>query len=77
MVIRRKSELYREVNLATGALLAEYDARDVGQFLCECDDETCSRRVQLSRAEFEAVSAAGQPVVSPECSYADCSSMEK
>jgi hypothetical protein len=72
MAAGRKSAVYREVNLETARLLAKYGSDEPAFFLCECDDETCGRRVELSREEFEAVLAADRRVVS---SY--CSSIEK
>lgn len=63
----RKSALYRDVNLATAALLAQYHADEAGHFLCECDDEDCARRLELRRAEFEAVRASGGLLVSSQC----------
>jgi hypothetical protein len=67
MVAGRKSAVYREVNLTTAALLAEYGSDDAAHFLCECDDESCSRRLELRRDEFEAGRAAGGRLVSFEC----------
>ena len=67
MAETRKAALYREVNLATAALLAEYGSDDVAHFLCECDDAACTRRLELRRAEFEAARAAGGLVVSRDC----------
>ena len=77
VVIGRKSVLFREVNLAIAALLEAYESDDPAHFLCECEDETCTRRIELRRVEFEALVATNGRVVSPECGQADCSSIEK
>ena len=71
-----KSALYREVNLETARLLALYGSDDAGHFLCECDDPACTRRLELTRTEFEAVRAAGRRLLASEC-YSGCSSIEK
>ena len=63
----RKSALYRQVNLATEALLVEYGSDEDGHFLCECLDGTCSRRLELPRVEFEAVRWIGGRLVSLDC----------
>ena len=67
MVLEGKSALYREVNLTTAALLAEYGSEEPAHFLCECGEDSCARRLELRRDEFEAAVAAGGRLVSPDC----------
>ena len=67
-----KSVVYREVNLETARLLALYGSDEAGHFLCECDDPACTRRLERTRAEFEAVRAAGGRLI-----FDYCSSIEK
>lgn len=62
-----KTTLYREVNVTTEAMLAQFEADDPGHFLCECRDGGCSRRLALRRSEYEAVRLSGGYLVSLEC----------
>lgn len=62
-----KSTLYREVNVTTEAMLAQFEADDPGQFLCECQDVGCSRRLALRRSDYEVVRSTGGYLVSLDC----------
>lgn len=63
----RKSTLYREVNVTTHSMLEQFEADEPGQFLCECQDVGCSRRLALRRSEYDAVHRSGGYLVSLEC----------
>lgn len=67
MVASQKSMLYREVNMTTDAMLRQFDADEAGQFLCECQDAGCSRRLPLHPTEYEGVRRSGGFLVSLEC----------
>jgi hypothetical protein len=62
-----KSTLYREVNLATEAMLRRFESEEAAQFLCECRDGGCPRRLALNSTEYEAVRESGGYLVSLEC----------
>jgi hypothetical protein len=63
----RKSTLYREVNLATEAMLRRFESEEAAQFLCECRDGACPRRLGLDSTEYEAVRKSGGYLVSLDC----------
>jgi hypothetical protein len=63
----RKSTLYREVNLATEAMLRRFESEEAAQFLCECRDGACPRRLALDSTEYEAVRKSGGYLVSLDC----------
>lgn len=62
-----KSTLYREVNLATEAMLRRFESEEAAQFLCECRDGGCPRRLALDSSEYEAVRKSGGYLVSLDC----------
>jgi len=65
--LRLNEALFREVNERLREITAAF-GRDEAQddFVCECADVGCTRRLQLDRAEYEAVRASGtQFVVAP------------
>ena len=62
-----KSTMYREVNMTTEAMLAQFESDEPGHFLCECQDTSCSRRLELRRSEYEVVRRTGGYLVSLEC----------
>jgi hypothetical protein len=62
-----KSTLYREVNVTTHSMLEQFDSDEPGQFLCECQDVGCSRRLALRRSEYDAVHRSGGYLVSLDC----------
>jgi hypothetical protein len=63
----RKSTLYREVNVTMEAMLRRFESEEAAQFLCECRDTGCSRRLALARTEYEAVRKSGGYLVSLDC----------
>jgi hypothetical protein len=52
--IARNEALFRDVNERINTLSDETD-RELIEFLCECGDEDCVARIQLTRAEYEQV----------------------
>ena len=62
-----KSTLYREVNVTTHSLLVQFESDEPGQFLCECRDAGCARRLALRRSEYDVVRRSGGYLVSLEC----------
>jgi hypothetical protein len=46
----------REVNDRISEILIGLGSED-GEFLCECDDETCVERVQMTLSEYAALQA--------------------
>jgi hypothetical protein len=67
MAAADKSTLYREVNLTTHSMLVQFESDDPGQFLCECQDVGCTRRLALRRSDYEAIRRSGGYLVSLEC----------
>ena len=63
----QRQSLFREVNDCIDELLHRHGSDDVAEFLCECPDGGCARRVPLTRHDFEAYRQAGLFVVAPEC----------
>jgi hypothetical protein len=63
----RKSTLYREVNVTMEAMLRQFESEEAAQFLCECRDTGCSRRLALACTEYEAVRKSGGYLVSLDC----------
>jgi hypothetical protein len=63
----RKSTLYREVNVTMEAMLRQFESEEAAQFLCECRDTGCSRRLALPCSEYEAVRRSGGYLVSLDC----------
>jgi hypothetical protein len=72
----RKSTLYREVNLTIESMLREFESDEAAQFLCECRDAGCSRRLALVCMEYEAVRRSGGYLVALEC-IADSEVLER
>jgi hypothetical protein len=59
----RKAMLFREVNERIAELLARAWPSAPGDFLCECGDESCTRRVTLTLPEYEAIARGGGGVL--------------
>lgn len=47
--------LFREVNERIQDISAEVSGRDFVEFLCECGEEACLERIELTRKEYEEV----------------------
>jgi hypothetical protein len=62
-----KSTLYREVNLTMDAMLRQFESDEAAQFLCECRNAGCSRRLALGCREYGVVRSSGGYLVSLEC----------
>jgi hypothetical protein len=62
-----RHELFREVNKRIRDLSPDhFDRRALNEWVCECRDMTCSRRVELSLEEFDEIRAhPGRYVMSP------------
>lgn len=52
--IARTEALFRNVNEEIGDASARFDA-EVGEFVCECGDPTCTEHVEVPLTEYEAV----------------------
>lgn len=72
----QKTELYREVNATTEAMLKQFEADHAGSFLCECPDVGCDRRLALTHQEYERVRVTGAYLVSLDC-VRDASVLER
>ena len=48
-LFRDVNERVNEINTAFGALIP------LSEWICECDDDTCSERMELTQGEYEAV----------------------
>jgi hypothetical protein len=72
----RKSTLYREVNLMIESMLRQFESDQPAQFLCECRDAGCSRRLALVCMEYEAVRRSGGYLVALDC-IADSEVLER
>ncbi len=64
------SMLFREVNERIAELLARAWPTVPGDFLCECGDADCTRRVTLSLPEYAAASRDGSAVLARDCTGA-------
>jgi hypothetical protein len=64
---RRKTWLFREVNERIDDLLQHFDAPERAHFLCECPSWRCTRRVELTREEFEAIWSRDELVLAADC----------
>lgn len=51
-----RSPLMREVNDRIFEILSQLGSED-GEFLCECDDETCVQTIQMTLREYSALQA--------------------
>jgi hypothetical protein len=58
----RTQALMREVNDRIYETLASMGTED-GDFLCECGDEDCSERIQVTHREYRALRTALNPAV--------------
>jgi hypothetical protein len=54
----RHADLMRELNERIYAVLGDLGSED-GDFVCECDDESCTETVQLTLREYAALREAG------------------
>jgi hypothetical protein len=63
----RKTALFREVNDSMTELLLQFEAEEEASFFCECPLRDCSRRVPLTRSEYEGIRRTGGFLVSPDC----------
>jgi hypothetical protein len=63
-------DLLLEVNAHVHAAARRFEGAEPGQdrwdFTCECGASECRGRVPLTLAEYEALRAAGLPVLAPE-----------
>ena len=64
---KRKTGLLREVNENMKDVLGQLEAEEPAEFFCECPLRDCSRRVSLTRAEYDAVRRTGWFLASPDC----------
>ena len=54
--IGRNEAIFRSVNESIMGLESGWDAAsELAQFVCECGDETCRERIQMSLEEYAAV----------------------
>lgn len=63
----RKTGLFREVNENMKDVLRRLQAEEPADYFCECPLQDCSRRVTLTRAEYEGVRRSGGFLASPDC----------
>lgn len=54
-----RSPLIREVNGRIFEILSALGSED-GEFLCECQDETCVQTIQMTLSEYAALQARGE-----------------
>jgi hypothetical protein len=56
----RNQSLFREINERVKQLNEGFSlVLPVGEWICECPDDTCVERIELSAVEYEAVRSAG------------------
>jgi hypothetical protein len=56
----RNQSLFREINERIEDLSAGFELRPpVAEWICECANDTCTERIQMSAAEYEAVRSTG------------------
>jgi hypothetical protein len=63
----RKTALFREVNESMNQLLFQFGADEQADFFCECPLRECTRRVSMTRIEYDGVRRTGGFLVSPFC----------
>ena len=63
----RKPVLFREVNENIKDVLRRLQAEEPADYLCECPLEDCSRRISLTREEYDVVRRSGGFLVAPDC----------
>jgi hypothetical protein len=63
----RKTGLFREVNENMKDVLRGLEVEEAAEFFCECPLRECSRRITLTRVEYDAVRRTGWFLASPDC----------
>jgi hypothetical protein len=62
--LARNEDFFRSVNERIRDVAGRHGPDDhVYEFICECADATCTRRVELTRAEYESVRTDGRQFV--------------
>jgi hypothetical protein len=57
----RNQGLYREINERVKAINAAFDTiLPLGDWICECADQTCTDRLELTHEEYEGIRANGR-----------------
>jgi anti-sigma B factor antagonist len=66
--LRKTTTMFRAVNERICELTRSWDVDEIVYFVCECDDERCTRPVGLSTDEFQRIisSAEQQAIVHPD-----------
>jgi hypothetical protein len=51
----RNQTLFRAVNERINTLNEHFSVLPIAEWVCECADDTCTERIQLTPAEYEAI----------------------